>query len=142
VRRKVLPLLSLLSVAFAPAPLPRRGPEINYQKMADAARWLSPKEAGAQTTLQMCGVRYRAEFRPHSSGCAVVASDLKTGAPLWRAPLKGLGPIDHSKYFNAVRVEPVGGEALAVYGQESAGRYVEIVSLKIGRTLGHKLFPE
>jgi len=140
--RRFLPLLAGLTVAFAPAPLPRRGPEINYQKMADAARWLSPKEAGAQTFLEWRGVQYRAEFHPHSSGCAVMACDLKSGGPLWRSQLKGLGPIDHSKYFNAVRVEPVDGQVLAVYGQESARRYVEIISLKTGKTLGHKLFPE
>src|SRR5262249_22606503 len=70
------------------------------------------------------GVLYRADFDPHSSGCAVEAYDLKARKRLWRSELKGLGPIDHSKYFNAVRLEAVDGKALAVYGKESAGRYV------------------
>ena len=87
-------------------------------------------------------MRYRAEFHPHASGCAVVAYDLKARRQIWRSELKGLGPVDHSKYFNAVRVEPLSDEVLAIYGKESAGRYVEIVSLKTGRTVGHKVFPE
>jgi hypothetical protein len=86
-------------------------------------------------------VLYYADFSSSSSGCAVVAYDLKARKRLWRTNLKGLGPIDHSKYFNAVRMEPVDGQVLAVYGKESAGRYVEFVSLKTGKTVGHKLFP-
>jgi hypothetical protein len=109
--------------------------------VADAARWLAP-DGESKTSIEKGGVLYRAEFNPHASGCAVVAYDLKTREHLWRSELKGLGPVDHSKYFNAVRVEPVGEAALAVYGKESAGRYVEVVSLKTGRTLGHKLFPQ
>jgi hypothetical protein len=88
------------------------------------------------------GVLYRADFDRHSSGCAVVAYDLKGRKQLWRAELKGLGPVDHSKYFNAVRLEPVDGKVLAVHGKESAGRYVEFVALRSGKTVGHKLVPE
>jgi hypothetical protein len=88
------------------------------------------------------GVLYRAEFDRHSSGCAIVAHDLKARKRLWRAELKGLGPVDHSKYFNAVRLEPVDGKVLAVHGKESAGRYVELVALRSGKTVGHKVVPE
>jgi hypothetical protein len=87
-------------------------------------------------------VLYYADFGSHSSGCSVVAFDLKARKRLWRSELKGLGPIDHSKYFNAVRMEPVDAQVLAVYGKESAGRYVEFVALKTGKTVGHKKFPE
>jgi hypothetical protein len=131
-------LLALFALAFAPAPLARRGPGIDYQKLADALPWLAP-DGEPKTTLESGGGLYRAEFHPHSSGCAVAAYVPK-GERLWRSELKGLGPVDHSKYFNAVRVEAVGRDALAVYGKETSGRYVEIVSLQTGRTLGHKVF--
>jgi hypothetical protein len=85
-------------------------------------------------------VLYHADFSSHSTGCAVVAYDLKARKQLWRAKLKGLGPISHFRYFNSVRLEAVDGKALAVYGQESAGQYVEFVSLKSGKTVGHKKF--
>jgi hypothetical protein len=88
------------------------------------------------------GVLYRADFDPHATGCAVVAYDLKDRRQLWRSELKGLGPVDHSKYFNAVRLEPVDGKVLAVHGKESAGRYVEFVALRSGQTVGHKVLPE
>ena len=88
------------------------------------------------------GVLYYADFHPLSSGCAFVAFDLKAGKELWHAELKGLGPISHSKYRNGVRLEWVSPEAIAVYGKESAGRYVEIVDRKTGKTVGHKVFEE
>ena len=86
-------------------------------------------------------VLYRADYSSNSSGCAVVAFDLKAGKELWKAKLKGLGPIHHWKYCNRVWMEPVDDAVFAVYGQESAGRYVELVDFKTGRTVGHKVFP-
>jgi hypothetical protein len=112
-RLALLPVV-LLTLAFAPAPLPRRGPATDYQKVADAAPWLSPKEGAAKTSIERGGVLYRAEFRPHANGCAVVAYDLGTRGRLWRSQRGGLGLVSHSDYSNAVRVEPVGAEALAV----------------------------
>jgi hypothetical protein len=38
-------------------------------------------------------------------------------------------------------MEPVADGVLAVYGRESGGRYVELVDLTTGRTVGHKVFP-
>ena len=102
-RRLALPLLlALSSLSFAPAPLPRRAAGPDYQRTADAATWLAP-EAGSRASLERGGVLYRAEFHPHASGCAVAAYDLKVRRQLWRSELRGLGPVDHSKYFNAVR---------------------------------------
>lgn len=91
---------------------------------------------------QRDGILYYADFHPHSSGCAVVAFDLKAKKQLWKADLKGLGGIDHSKYFNAVRMEVLDDDTLRVFGKESAGRYVEIVDRGTGKTVGHKVFDE
>jgi hypothetical protein len=86
-------------------------------------------------------VLYRAEYDSMSSGCTIVAFDLKAGKELWKSTLRGLGPIDHSKYRNRVHIEKVDDAVFAVYGNESAGKYVELVEYKTGRTLGHKVFP-
>ena len=84
---------------------------------------------------------YHADYHFMSTGCQVVAMDLKTGKQLWRTTLKGLGPIRHFKYFNAVAMELDDG-ALRIVGKESQGRYIEFVDLETGKTLGHKVFPK
>jgi len=86
-------------------------------------------------------VLYYADFSPWSSGCSVVAYDLKSKKQLWKTTLKGLGPIDHTKYHNAVVLE-LKDDALHILGNESAGKYVEYVELKKGKTVGHKVFSD
>jgi hypothetical protein len=85
-------------------------------------------------------VLYYADFRPITSGCAVVAYDLKAKKQLWKARLKGLGPIAHSRYSNAVNLD-LEKQAVCVRGNESAGRYIEYVDLRTGKTVGHKVYP-
>jgi hypothetical protein len=180
-------LLSLVPIAafLGAAAVPAEDSQANdYQKMADAARWLPPEEEGFlrclahqlsdyqvevirrkgarwEATIRVSdggkevyswdahlstvfaewdGILYYADFNPNATGCAIVAHDLKDRKRLWRAELKGIGPVSHSKYFNDVRLEPVNNEVLAVYGKESFGRYVEIVDRKTGKTVGHKVF--
>lgn len=91
---------------------------------------------------QRDGVLYYTDFHPHSSGCAVVAFDLNSKKQLWRTDLKGLGGIDHSKYFNDVRLDVLDDRTVRVFGQETAGKYVEIVDRVSGKTVGHKVFDE
>ena len=98
-------------------------------------------ERGDFAFLGRADVLYRADYHWTSSGCAVVAFDLKAGKELWKASLKGLGPVDHSKYRNRVWMERLDETVFAVYGHESAGRYVELVDYKSGRTVGHKVYP-
>jgi hypothetical protein len=87
-------------------------------------------------------VLYYTDYCGISSGCTVVAFDLKARKKLWTTNLKGLGPISHSKYRNLVRMDQANGEVLAVYGQESSGRYVEFVELKTGKTVANKVFKD
>src|SRR5689334_37786 len=60
-----------------------------------------------------------------SSGADVMALDLMTGQKLWQTPVRGLGPISHSKYANHVVVALKQGH-LVVYGNEASGRYIEV----------------
>ncbi len=86
------------------------------------------------------GVLYFPEYERAASGCTLVAYDLKTGQRLWRTALRGLGPIGHSRYRNEVDLTAADG-VVTVYGRESAGRYVERVDAKTGRTLEHRIYP-
>ena len=81
-----------------------------------------------------------AAYHPSSTGCAVVAYDLKNKKQLWKTDLKGLGPIAHFRYSNSVTLEIINNDAVRVFGNESAGQYLEIVDLKTGKTVGHRQY--
>ena len=58
------------------------------------------------------------------------------------ASLKGIGPVTHSKYSNEVWLGVLDADTLIVHGNESFGKYVEIVDRKTGKTVGHKVFKD
>lgn len=61
------------------------------------------------------------------------------GGLVWRAPLVGLGPVDHSKYANQVQARVVPGtDRIWFYGRESQGGYVEARSLRAGTLLSNR----
>ena len=73
------------------------------------------------------------------SGCSVIAIDLKSGNQLWKKKLRGIGSVVHSSYFNSVAMHlDTGG--IRVYGNESMGKYVEILDPTTGDTLVQKKF--
>jgi hypothetical protein len=84
---------------------------------------------------------YYAKFHPSSNGGAVVAVDLGTGKTMWESPLKGIGVVPHSAYSNLMTLT-ADDEIVAVYGNESMGRYFEVKSVATGKTVGHRLFPK
>jgi hypothetical protein len=90
---------------------------------------------------QQGSVLYYVDFEPSKTGCAVIAYDLEKGKQLWRTNLKGLGPIGHKDYRNAVLLE-VNREVVTVWGDECLGRYLEFVDVKTGTTVGHRLFKD
>ena len=83
-------------------------------------------------------VLYLADFQPHDSGCAVIAYDLKGGRPLWKTHLRGLPAPSHSQYYNRINLEVEDGHLIA-YGNESIGRYIELLDLKTGEMVGQRL---
>ena len=85
------------------------------------------------------GIVYYADYNRISSGCAVVAYDLRNKKQLWRSNLKGLERIQDHDHENAVFLELKDG-ALHVLGKECAGKYVEYVELESGKTVGHRIF--
>lgn len=66
-----------------------------------------------------------------SEGCAIECYDVAHAKHVWTRDLMALGQIAHSKYFNAVTLE-VEGKNLIVRGQETAGRYIEVLTLRDG----------
>lgn len=93
-------------------------------------------------------VLYYADFWYASSGCTVVAYDLKAKRQLWRTRLKGLGLVEHSAYHNGVTMDAdgaltpwgIGRGVVVIHGREMSGDYIEFVDLKTGKTVGHRTF--
>jgi hypothetical protein len=64
---------------------------------------------------------------------------VKTWKPVWKVSLKGLGVLDHSAYRTRVNIE-TNGDAVTIWGNETMGRYVEMLEAKTGKMVGHKVF--
>jgi hypothetical protein len=81
-----------------------------------------------------------AQFQPSSPDCTLVAVDLNSGRELWRNDLQGVRkPVGSSVYENRVLLYASDG-LISVLGNESRGNYVEIVDMKTGKTLAHKVY--
>jgi hypothetical protein len=81
-------------------------------------------------------VLFYADFSPNSSGCSIVAYHLQQGE-LWKTPLWGIVLLGQSMYSNRVNLK-LDGDHLIVYGDESAGKYIELVDVRTGRIVGRK----
>jgi hypothetical protein len=110
-------------------------------RLLDDGKELVAWEGHPRSVFSLNGdVLVYAEFPTRSSGCSVVAFDLKTKKQLWKTSLKGLGPISHFGYSNSVNMEIINNDAVRVFGNETAGQYLEIVDLKTGKTVGHRKY--
>jgi outer membrane protein assembly factor BamB len=92
---------------------------------------------GAAVTYE--GVVFLAHGSAIATGATLYAIDPGDGTIRWQRRLRGAGPVAHSEYFNALQVG-VEGDAIVVYGNESAGRYLEVVGPDTGRVLASKLW--
>jgi hypothetical protein len=110
-------------------------------KDPEGKRFFSVLAHDGTVFVESKNVLYYTKFRPRRSGCTLIAYDLQASKELWKADLKGLGPISHSKYRNAVILDIKEG-ALRVLGNESSGKYVEFVDMKTGKTVGHRVFKD
>ena len=86
-------------------------------------------------------VLFYISHNPGDTGCTLVAVDLKEKSELWKTSLKALGPIDHFKYSNRINMDS-DDRVIVVQGFESAGKYLEYVDMKTGKTVGNKIFTE
>ncbi len=90
----------------------------------------------ASVFLRRADTLYYAEFSPYSSGCSIVAYHLNHGER-WKTPLWGIGPLGNSMYTNRVNMK-LDGNHLIVFGDESAGRYIQLVDVRTGRIVGRR----
>jgi hypothetical protein len=110
-------------------------------RLVDDGKELVAWEGHYRSVFSLSGdVLVYADFHPSSSGCSVVAYDLKNRKQLWKTRLQGLGPIAHFRYANSVNLEIINNDAVRVFGNESAGQYLEIVDLKTGKMAGHRQY--
>ena len=110
-------------------------------RLVDDGKEISSFTGHYRTVFRSSGeVVVYANFLPTRTGCTLVAFDLKKQKQLWKTPLKGLGDIAHFGYMNAVNLEIVNNEAVRVFGNETAGKYVEFVDLATGKTVGHRKY--
>lgn len=72
---------------------------------------------------------------PVSSGAELRVYDIRGGEERLRLRLQGLGAVSHSEYWNRVELQAFPDGVIAVYGNEAAGKYVELVDIGAGRTL-------
>ncbi|WAS97326.1 PQQ-binding-like beta-propeller repeat protein [Nannocystis punicea] len=66
-----------------------------------------------------------------ASGVELFAVDTASGTRVREVGVRGLGPIDHSEYYNEVALDVLHGHVV-VRGREAAGRYIEIVDPAVG----------
>jgi hypothetical protein len=86
-------------------------------------------------------VLYYADFGPGSNGCTLIAFDLKARKVVWKTWVWGIGAVTHSQYQNRINLA-IDDRYLTVYGNESFGRYVELLDLNTGKTVGNRLLRE
>ena len=110
-------------------------------RLVDDGKELYTWEAHYRSVFSLSGdVLVYADFLPSRTGCSVVAYDLKKQKQLWKTDLEGHGPISHTRYSNWVNLEVINNEVVRVFGNESAGKYLEFVDLKTGKTVGHRVY--
>lgn len=131
----------LIEFTPAQASRPAQVQRVRHHRTVVWTRPLPETHGDAAALLVAGGAVYVACYSPISSGATVHAFDLKTGAPRWSTELRGLGPIDHSKYANQVVLRGAGG-ALAAFGNEAAGRYIEVLDPTTGKTLSNRVLPQ
>ena len=91
-------------------------------------------------------VLYFAEFGHGHCGCTVDAYDLNTGKRLWKTPLQAVGFVPHSAYLNEVTLDlrtinpGNDDQAVCITGHEGYGDYMEILDMKTGEILAHRVY--
>ncbi len=107
--------------------------------MTRDGRTVTSWEGYRSSTFAIGGdVLYRTDYIPQQAGCDVIAYDLKQGKTLWTTHLWGRGSVSHSQYSNRVDLR-VDDRHVIVFGNESAGRYIELLDPKTGKTVGQRL---
>ena len=82
-------------------------------------------------------ILYYPAFHFSSSGCQIVAYDLKSKKELWRKKVKGIGSVLHSAYQNLITLD-VNDNVVTIHGHESNGDYIESLDRNSGDIVSHQ----
>jgi outer membrane protein assembly factor BamB len=96
-----------------------------------------PTPADSAALLLHGDTLYAALYSDAATGGQVVALDVDSGAQRWSTYLQAMGPLHHSKYRNQIQLRLLDGR-LAVFGDEAAGRYIEVLDPSNGRRIAYR----
>jgi len=114
-----------------------RAGEIRCMDAAGNIRWVVATDAPSTDSAALTVYEdklFAALYWHGATGCRVLALDADSGEQLWEAPLKGVGSMGHSRYVNRVQIRISDGR-LVVFGDESAGKYIEVLDPSSGRQI-------
>ncbi len=72
-----------------------------------------------------------------SSGSNLICLDIHTGKEVWRGAVNQLN-VEHSKYSNSLYID-LFDEKIVIMGNESYGRYIQVIDLNTGKNLFFKM---
>jgi hypothetical protein len=126
-------------VVFANGP---QGGTVDVRRLdaAGRTRWrqsYGPTPADSAALLLHDGTLYAALYSDAATGGQVVALDVDSGTQRWAVHLQAMGPLHHSKYRNQIQLRFLDSH-LAVFGDEAAGRYVEVLDPSSGRRIAYR----
>jgi len=114
-----------------------RAAEIRCTDAAGKIRWAVAIDAATTDSAALTVYEdklFAALYWHGATGCRVLALDVDTGEQHWATTLSGLGSIGHSRYINRVQIT-VSDDRLLVFGNESAGKYIEVLDPSSGRRI-------
>src|SRR5262249_2585399 len=115
-----------------------RGAMVDIRRKSDG-KSICKFESPTQAVLfaRRNNVLYLAEYLPTANGCVVAALDLDSGKRIWTNALLGVDAVDCPKYHNRVNID-VEGENVVVFGNETNGRYVEVLNAATGKLVTNR----
>jgi outer membrane protein assembly factor BamB len=114
--------------------------EIRCVDSTGDCRWvqtISARTTDAAALVVHRGKLYAALYSRYAAGCRVLTLDASSGHRLWETRLTGVGSVMHSKYMNRVQMR-MKGKRLVVFGDESGGRYIEVLDPLSGRSIHNR----
>jgi hypothetical protein len=125
---------------------PARSSNLTFKFVRDGKELFTIEGHKSSVFLAYHDVLYFAEFAPWDSGCVVTAHNLDTGEKLWETRLKAVGTPEHSAYVNEVTMalsalpHEEKPDVVFITGREGYGDYREVLDIKTGEILAHKIY--
>jgi outer membrane protein assembly factor BamB len=120
---------------------PDRPVELKRARMPGDPVWvrhLPNIQANSAALLLDAGQLYAALYLDGATGGHVIALEATSGKVRWAILLEGVGPILHSKYRNRIQMRFI-NKWLVVFGDESGGKYIEVLDPENGQRLSNRV---